>query len=165
MSAVSFHPFAYRGFRLSNSTPALCETDRVAFLRSYKDSEIRSSTGALNFDPVTRSTHDTPRPSDETKVSPPLGPSLNHPYVKHGGDATLLLTGHKGGTTLPFFPSGSLISGTAILNKPASVTALEIKVRTFCSPPRPSLCGITYFILATVGRPLLRARNPGRGKK
>jgi hypothetical protein len=134
MSAVSFHPFAYRGLPVSNSTPALCEPDHVAFLGSYKEPETPfsfSSTGALEYDPVIRCFPDPPRPSDETKVPPPFGPSLNHPHVKHGGDATLLLTGHKTGTTLPFFPSGSLISGTAILNKPASVTALEIKVRTF----------------------------------
>jgi hypothetical protein len=134
MPLVSFHPYAYR--MLSASTPTLHGHFRVPFAGFRKESESRPSS-AQGYDSPTPRISDPSRPSDETKVSPPLVPRFDHPYVQHGCGATLLLTGHKAETSIgiPIFSSGSLISGTVYLNKPPSVASLEIKVR----PPPLSL--------------------------
>ena len=64
--------------------------------------------------------------------------------MKHGSGVTLLLTGHTTGTSLPIYQSGSLLSGIAVLDKPACVTSLEIKVRSLRPPLSFLSRGISY---------------------
>jgi hypothetical protein len=56
-------------------------------------------------------------------------PAQGYPYVKHGSGITLLLSGHKAGTSLPVYQSGSLMSGMVVISKPATIASLEVKVR------------------------------------
>lgn len=67
-------------------------------------------------------------------IKPPLDqpdvPTIQgSPYVKHGSGITLLLLGHKAGTTFPAYQSGSVLNGMVVLAKPAGVASLEVKVR------------------------------------
>jgi len=61
-------------------------------------------------------------------------PAQGYPYVKHGSGITLLLSGHKAGTSLPIYQSGSLMSGMVVISKPATIASLEVKVRDFLLP-------------------------------
>lgn len=70
-------------------------------------------------------------------ISPPVPVRVaphGCPYVKHGsGGITVILSGHKAGTSLPLYPSGSSISGVVFLSKLESVESLDVKVGR--SPP------------------------------
>jgi hypothetical protein len=60
----------------------------------------------------------------------PDGPNIRgSPYVKHGSGITLLLLGHRAGTTFPVYQSGRLLSGIVVLAKPVGVASLDVKVR------------------------------------
>ena len=143
---------------------------------------LAASASALNLHGPRQSIFDdweSPRPSMEsnydsetefvTVAVPPFDkrdiPTVRgYPYVKHGSGITLLLSGHKAGTSLPIYQSGSLISGMVVLSKPASIASLEVKVRDLqlpsllchfepCQPDSPS---------AIVGRLHLCSRNSRR---
>jgi hypothetical protein len=64
-----------------------------------------------------------------TLEKPDIPSTQGYPYVKHSSGITLLLSGHKAGTSCPVYHSGSLISGMVVLSKPSSVISLEVKVR------------------------------------
>lgn len=150
MSTASSHPYAYarRGLSASASAsaPVLRGYPRVpsAAGGSRKQSESRLLRESAHDSAMRLHTSDAPRSSEETKVSPTLAPPRCHPYVKHGSGVTLLLTGHTTGTSLPIYQSGSLLSGIAVLDKPACVTSLEIKVRSLRPPLSFPSRGISY---------------------
>jgi len=53
--------------------------------------------------------------------------------VKHGSGITLLLLGHRAGTTFPVYQSGRLLSGMVVLAKPVGVTSLDVKLEASVS--------------------------------
>ena len=65
---------------------------------------------------------------DKLDISPPAVASHGCPYVKHGSGMTVILSGHKAGTSLPLYPSGSSISGVAILSKLETIESLDVRV-------------------------------------
>jgi hypothetical protein len=93
-----------------------------------------------------------------TLEKPDIPSTQGYPYVKHSSGITLLLSGHKAGTSCPVYHSGSLISGMVVLSKPSSVTSLEVKVRR--CPVIFSAMSSSHFAL--VGRLYLCSRNPRR---
>lgn len=58
--------------------------------------------------------------------------------MKHGSGITLLLLGHKAGTTFPVYQSGSVLNGMVVLAKPAGVASLDVKVRDLQLPSCPA---------------------------
>ncbi|SRR5260221_5279768 len=105
---------------------------------------LPASTSALSLRAPRRFAFDgweSPRPSMgsnndsvtafmKSSLDQPDGPNIQgSPYVKHGSGITLLLLGHKAGTTFPVYQSGKLLSGMVVLAKPAGVASLDVKVR------------------------------------
>lgn len=63
-------------------------------------------------------------------MDPPDVPTIQGPpYAKHGSGISVLLLGHKAGTSLPVYQSGSALNGTVVLAKLAGVASLDVKVR------------------------------------
>jgi len=56
-----------------------------------------------------------------------------YPYVKHSYGITLLLSGHRAGTSLPIYHSGSLMSGMVVLSKLQGVASLDVKLEAATS--------------------------------
>jgi hypothetical protein len=83
-----------------------------------------------NYDSETEFATVAVPPSDKRDIPSARG----YPYVKHGSGITLLLSGHKAGTSLPVYQSGSLMSGMVVVSKPASIASLEVKVRDLQLP-------------------------------
>ncbi len=67
-------------------------------------------------------------PSDKLDTSPPALPAHGFPYVKHSNGVTVLLSGHKAGTSLPLYPSGSSLCGSVVLSKFEGIASLDVKV-------------------------------------
>lgn len=93
--------------------------------RSRSDSTMGSYSG-----PKTAfiSFMDLPSPSDKPDISPPIVAPHGCPFVKHRSGISVILSGHKTGTLLPVYPSGSSISGVVVLSKLENVESLEVKV-------------------------------------
>jgi hypothetical protein len=105
-------------------------------------------------------------PSNKLDVSPPAMPVHEYPYVKHNSGITVILSGHRAGTSLPLYPSGSLISGVVVLSKVESITSLNVKVSVpFVPPSFPAVSQHLKLIFVLVGRSHLSSRNPGRRKE
>lgn len=98
-------------------------------------------------------------PSEKLDSSPLSIPIHEYPYVKHSSGVTVILSGHRAGTSLPLYPSGSLISGVVVLSKVESAASLDVKVGA------PFISRHFKLILALVGRHHLCTRNPGRRKE
>lgn len=83
-------------------------------------------------------------PSEKVDNAPPpaVAPAAPHgcPYVKHGSGVTVILPGHKAGTSLPLYPSGNLISGVVVLSKLESVESFDVKVGDPFNPPSFAAC-------------------------
>jgi len=120
----------------------------------HSDSSTESDNG-----PVTAFFSVMGLPSDMLDISPPPVAPHGCPYVKHGSGITVILSGHKAGTSLPLYPSGSSISGVVVLSKLESVESLDVKVG---DPFIRAVSRQAKLILALVGRFYLCTRNPGR---
>jgi hypothetical protein len=100
-------------------------------------------------------------PSEKKHDAPPLTkPPHEYPYVKHCSGVTVILSGHRAGTSLPLYPSGSLISGVVVLSKAESAVSLDVKVSASLSVSRHF-----ELIVVLVGRQHLCTRNPRRRKE
>jgi hypothetical protein len=87
-----------------------------------------SSSGSDYDGPMTAFVSLTGLPSDKRDISPPPVAPHGCPYVKHGSGITVILSGHKAGTSLPLYPSGSLISGVVFFSKLERIESLDVKV-------------------------------------
>lgn len=70
----------------------------------------------------------TGSPSEKLDAPPLSMPTHEYPYVKHSSGVTVILSGHRAGTSLPLYPSGSLISGVVVLSKVETTASLDVKV-------------------------------------
>lgn len=120
----------------------------------HSDSSMVSDHG-----PVTTFVSFMGLPSDKLDISPPAVAPHGCPYVKHGSGITVILSGHKVGTSLPLYPSGSSISGAVVPSKLESVESLDVKVG---DPFIRAVSPHAKLIFALVGRIHLCTRNPGR---
>lgn len=123
----------------------------------HSDSSVGSDHG-----PVTTFVSFMGLPSDKLDISPASPPAVaphGCPYVKHGSGITVILSGHKAGTSLPLHPSGSSISGVVVLSKLESIESLDVKVG---DPFIRAVSPHAKPIFALVGRIHLCTRNPGR---
>ncbi|KAF8491182.1 hypothetical protein F5888DRAFT_1620287 [Russula emetica] len=82
----------------------------------------------LDHGPVTAFLSFSGLPSGKLDISPPAVAPHGCPYVKHGSGITVILSGHKAGTSLPLYPSGSSISGVVVLSKLESIESLDVKL-------------------------------------
>jgi hypothetical protein len=89
----------------------------------HSDSSMESDHG-----PVTAFVSFMEFPSEKSDISPPAVAPHGCPYVKHGSGITVILSGHKAGTSLPHYPSGSSINGVVVLSKLESIESLDVKV-------------------------------------
>lgn len=157
------HPYAQ--FRKCQSTSSLSLADHfppvpalpvIKHLKLgswHSDSSIGSNSG-----PVTAVFSFTGLPSAKLDISPPPAMAPHGcPYVKHGSGITVILSGHKAGTSLPLYPSGSSIRGVVFLSKLESVESLDVKVGDPFHPRR-----FASSSLSLVGRIHLCTRITGR---
>ena len=131
------HPYG----RKYPSTSTLSLAAHFPPVPPIKDSDL-SLVGSLHSDASSGSGSDldgpmttafvsfTGLPSSKRDDSPPPPTMAPHgcPYVKHGNGITVILSGHKAGTSLPLYPSGSLISGVVFFSKLESIESLDVKV-------------------------------------
>ena len=137
---------------------------------------LPSSASALSLRAPRRFAFDgweSPRPStgsdgDSTKafmkapLDPPDVPTLQgSPYVKHGSGITVLLLGHKAGTSFPVYQSGSMLNGMVVLEKPTSIASVDVKVRDL----QLTSCPVKSHFFMTVGSIRFCSRNPRRGQE
>ena len=94
-----------------------------------------SSVGSYRS-PVTAFVSFMEFPSEKPNISPPAVAPHGCPYVKHGSGITVILSGHKAGTSLPLYPSGSSISGVVVLSKLETIESLDVKVGDPIHPRR-----------------------------
>ena len=123
MESPLLHPYSLlrRGFSASVSRLSI----RSPRPPSYENWESpRPSTGGSDVDSATAF----------ASVGAPLLDKSEYPYVKHNSGITLLLSGHRAGTSLPVYQSGSLMSGMVVLSKVQGVASLDIKVRDLLLP-------------------------------
>ncbi len=99
-----------------------------------------SSSGSDLEGPMTAFVSLTGLPSGKRDISPPPVAPHGCPYVKHGSGITVILSGHKAGTSLPLYPSGSSISGVVFFSNLESVESLDVKVGR--SPPSAPFRGM-----------------------
>ena len=123
-------------------------------LGSWPDSSMRSDHG-----PVTAFVSFMEFPSEKPDISPPAVAPHGCPYVKHSNGTTVILSGHKAGTSLPLYPSGSSISGVVVLSKLESIESLDVKVG---NPFILAVSRHAKLIFTLVGRIHLCTRNPSR---
>jgi hypothetical protein len=97
----------------------------------HSDSTVGSDNG-----PVTGFFSFMDLPSEKLVISPPAVAPHGCPYVKHNSGITLILSGHKAGTSSPLYPSGSSISGVVVLSDLERVESLEVKVGDPLHPRR-----------------------------
>jgi hypothetical protein len=128
------HPYAqYRKCQSTSTLPLAAHFPPVPAL-PIKHLRLGSwdsdSSMASDKGPVTTFLSLTGLPSDKDKpdILPPTVAPHGCPYVKHASGITVILSGHKAGTSLPLYPSGSSISGVVVLSKLESVESLEVKV-------------------------------------
>jgi hypothetical protein len=127
------HPYAqYRKCQSTSSLSLAAHFPPVPALPAIKDLKLGSwhsdSLMGLDNTPVTTFFSFTGLPSAKRNISPPAVAPHGCPYVKHGSGITVILSGHKAGTSLPLYPSGSSISGVVFLSKLESVESLDVKV-------------------------------------
>lgn len=162
------HPYAqYRKCQSTSTLPLAAHFPPVPAL-PIKHLRLGSwdsdSSMALDQVPVTTFLSLTGLPSEKDKpkpdILPPTAAPHGCPYVKHGSGITVILSGHKAGTSLPLYPSGSSISGVVVLSKLESVESLDVKV----SDPLISTVSLharAHLRSIVAGRIHLCMRNPG----
>jgi hypothetical protein len=137
MNSLLAHPYAQH--RRSRSVSSLSPPARSPH-GSAVDSEKKLGLWHPSMGPhqgsVTAFVSVMGPPSDKLDVSPPAMPIHGYPYVKHSSGITVILSGHRAGTSLPLYPSGSLISGVVVLSKVESITSLDVKVSAPFIPHR-----------------------------
>lgn len=119
MDSPLLHPYSLLRKGLPASTSALSlRAPRFAF------------DGWESPRPSMGSDNDSATAFIKPSLDQPDGPNIRgSPYVKHGSGITLLLLGHRAGTTFPVYQSGRLLSGMVVLAKPVGVASLDVKVR------------------------------------
>jgi hypothetical protein len=158
------HPYGqYRKCPSSSTLSLAADFPPVPALPAIKDPRLGSwnsdSSIGLDHDPVTAFLSFMEFPSAKLDISPPAVAPHGCLYVKHGSGITVILSGHKAGTSLPLYPSGSSISGMVVLSKLEGIESLDVKVGD------PFICVVlrhTKLIFALVGRIHICTRNPGR---
>jgi hypothetical protein len=158
------HPYAQSRKCQSTSIPPLAAHFPPVRALPIKDLKLGSwhsgSSMGLDHGPVTAFVSFMELlPSEKLEISPPPAVAPHGcPYVKHGSGITVILSGHKAGTSLPLYPSGSSISGVVVLSKLESVESLDVKVGDpFIRP----VSRHAKLIFSLVGRIHLCTRNPG----
>lgn len=162
------HPYAqYRKCQSTTSLSLAAHFPPVPALPATKHLKLESySSMGSDSGPVTAFLSFSGLPSGKLDISPPVtsptvvAPQCLHghgcPYVKHGSGTSVILSGHKAGTSLPLYPSGSPISGVVFLSKLESVESLDVKVGDLFIPV------VSTSFSSLVGRIHLCTRNPGR---
>jgi hypothetical protein len=156
------HPYAQtRKCRSLSTSSLVAHFPPVPTLPAIKDLESWLPSIGSDRSPMTAFfTVMEPPSSDKLDTSPPALPAHGFPYVKHSNGVTVILSGHKAGTSLPLYPSGSSICGSVVLSKFEGITSLDVKVSD------PFIMAVfswhSKFIFALVGRMHLCTRNPGR---
>ena len=166
MNSLLAHPYAqHRRCRsVSTLSPATRSTHGPA--DSEKNLGLWHSCTGQDERSVTTFVSVMGPPLNKLDVSPPAMPIHEYPYVKHNSGITVILSGHRAGTSLPLYPSGSLISGVVVLSKVENITSLDVKVSVSFIPPRfPAVSRHAKLIFVLVGRSHLSSRNPGRRKE
>jgi hypothetical protein len=158
-------PHPYGQYRKCQSTSILPLADHFPPVPALPIKDLRlgswhsdSSMGS-GHGPVTAFVSFMELPSEKLDISPPAVAAHGCPYVKHGSGITVILSGHKVGTSLPLYPSGSSISGVVVLSKLESVESLDVKVG---DPFIRAVSRHAKLIFALVGKIHLCTRNPGR---
>ena len=157
------HPYAqYRKCQSTSTLSLAAHFPPVPALPAIKDLSLGSSwhsdSDSSGSDHVPVTAYFSFRP-DKFDISPSALAPHGCPYVKHGSGITVILSGHKTGTSLPLYPSGSSISGVIVLSKLESVESLEVKVS---DPLIRAVSRHDGLIFAPVGRIDLCTRNPSR---
>lgn len=137
MDSTLGHPYAqYRKCQSASSLSLAAHFPPVPALSAVKDLKLvaswhsNSSSGSDNNTPAVKAffSFTGGLPSAKRDTSPRAMAPHGCPYVKHGSGITVILSGHKAGTSLPLYPSGSSISGVVFLSKLESVESLDVKV-------------------------------------
>ncbi|KAH9983011.1 hypothetical protein BJV74DRAFT_55472 [Russula compacta] len=124
---LSRHPYTL--FRRAQSESTFALPVRAPEVFPAEDSDSHSPLMESDHDSVPEVISFTASLSDKYDASPPAAaPARAYPYVKHGSGITVILSGHRAGTSLPLHPSGSTLSGMVVLAKAANVASLNVKL-------------------------------------
>jgi len=138
MNSPLGHPYAHRKCQSTSKLPLAAHFPPAPTL-PIKDLRLGSwHSDSLDHGPVTAFVSFMEFPSEKLDISPPAVAPHGCPYVKHGSGITVILSGHKAGTSLPLYPSGSSISGVVVLSRLESIESLDVKVGDpfICAVPR-----------------------------
>ncbi len=129
-SPLDQHPYAqFRKFHSTSTHSLATHFPPVPTLSAIKDLGSWLPSMGSDHGLVTASLSVMAPPSEKLDISPPATPAHGFPYVKHANGITMILSGQKAGTSvLPYYPSGSSISGMVVLSKLENIASLDVKV-------------------------------------
>lgn len=133
MDSPRGHPYAQYRKRQSTILPLAAHFPPVPAvpIKDLRLASWHSDSSESDNGPLTAFVSFTGLPSNKRDISPPAdGPPPAHgcPYVKHGSGITVILSGHKAGTSFPLYRSGSSISGVVVLSKLENVESFDVKL-------------------------------------